>query len=122
MIERTNNDLEGFFRGIKQGERKRSGRKVLTQDFEQLPANAAYAENLRYDDYVAIVCGSLDKLAEAFARLDASNRSRSFMSQNRQADADVVSASLPLDDRKIVRTAEMKRRIYAAANSRAPRL
>jgi hypothetical protein len=122
VIERTNNDLEGFFHGIKQGERKRSGRKVLTQDFEQLPANAVYAENLRHDDYVAIVCGSLDKLPEAFARLDASSRSRSSVSRNQQGDADIVSASLPLDDRKIVRTEEMKRRIYAAANSRAPRL
>ena len=41
LVGRTNNLHEGFFRGGKQGERRRSGRKKLTQDLEQLPADAA---------------------------------------------------------------------------------
>jgi hypothetical protein len=35
-----------------------------------MPAEAALVRNLERDDYVAIVCGSLDRLAEAFAELD----------------------------------------------------
>src|SRR2546429_679572 len=39
---------------------------------------SALAQNLRHADYVHLVCGSLDRLAEAFAQLDAANRSRSI--------------------------------------------
>jgi hypothetical protein len=37
LVDRTNNVLEGLFHVIKHGERRRSGRKVLSQDFDQLP-------------------------------------------------------------------------------------
>jgi hypothetical protein len=74
LVDRTNNALEGFFRKIKQGERRRSGRKVLSYDFEQLPAGAALVANLARPDYVEILCGSLDRLPEAFAQLNAQQR------------------------------------------------
>ena len=61
---------------MKHSERRRSGRKNLTQDLEHLPAAAAIAYNLKDPDYVTIVCGSLDKLAEAFAKLDQEEQSR----------------------------------------------
>ena len=41
LVDRTNNALESFFRRMKQGERRRSGRKVLTYDFEQMPGREA---------------------------------------------------------------------------------
>ena len=78
LVARTNNELESLFHAMKHGERRRSGRKILTQDFEALPPAAALAQNLRHADYVHLVCGSLDRLAEAFAQLDAANRSRSI--------------------------------------------
>src|SRR5256885_12413034 len=34
LVARTNNGLESLFHTIKHGERRRSGRKILTQDFE----------------------------------------------------------------------------------------
>lgn len=126
LVDRTNNCLEGFFHDIKHAERRRSGRKILTQDLEQLPPAAALAANLRCGDYVIILCGSLDKLPQAFAELDASNPRRSSVLVNVAAraddasDCDVVSASLPSADRKLVRTEEMGTRIQAAARSRAP--
>ena len=70
-MARTNNRLESLFHTIKHGERRRSGRKILTQDFEILPPAAALATNLHHADYVSLVCGSLDRLPEAFAALDA---------------------------------------------------
>lgn len=126
LVDRTNNLLEGFFRGGKQGERRRSGRKKLTQDLEQLPAGAALAANLNKPDYVEIVCGTLDDLPRAFARLDAKDPRKALPARVRGesnlGDNDVVSSSTSTNDRKFVRTDAMKNRIRRAARRRAPRL
>lgn len=114
LVDRTNDILESLFHSIKHGERRRSGRKFLTQDFETLPPAAALAQNLRCADYVSIVCGSLDGLPEAFAQLDATNRSRSIaagMAHNTVTE----TASLSTIDKRIVRQPAMADRIIAAA-------
>ena len=127
VVERTNNLEENFFRDMKHRERRRSGRKVLTQDFERLPPAAALVPNLEKPDYVAILCGSLEALPAAFAELDALRREakRSGRPIDPPATASlrpvVESASLPAADRRIVRSDAMNRRIRAAAKSRAPR-
>jgi hypothetical protein len=122
LVARTNNDLEGFFRNLKHGDRRRSGRKILTQDLEQMPAGAALAMNLTCPDYVQIVCGSLDQLPAAFAELDARGQGPTRRRTGDTAETDhTVSSSLPTADKKLVRTGEMSRRIRAAAASRAPR-
>jgi hypothetical protein len=118
LVDRTNNRQEGFFRGFKHGERRRSGRKILTQDLEQIPATAALALNLRHQDYVQLLCGSLDQLPAAFARLDASG---SVLRDDDAVPPETVSRSLPTADRQIVRYTEMFTRIAAAADSRTPR-
>ncbi|MCP4654902.1 MAG: hypothetical protein GY856_05725 [bacterium] len=128
LVDRTNYVLETFNGEIKRGERRRSGRKKLTQDMEHLPAGATLAFNLRDPDYVALLCGSLDQLAAAFATLDADERERGL----RREPADpapelfapptaVATASLPREDRHLVRAEGMRQRIRAAAKSRAPR-
>jgi hypothetical protein len=127
LVERTNVLLESFWHEVKHGERRRSGRKVLSQDFEQLPAEAVLARNLTRPDYVAIVCGTLDDLPRAFAELDASERSLSLPARlrpaaSRAADGEIISASLPKADRALVRSPAMRQRIDAEARSRAPRL
>lgn len=120
VVDRTNNVLESCFRALKHGERRRSGRKILSQDFEHLPAAAALAANLNHADYVSIVCGSLDRLPEAFAKLDARSRKNSpsptVLSSSRTGGAE--TASLSTADRQTVRTKEMTSRIIAAAKSR----
>lgn len=124
-VERTNVILESFWHEMKHGERRRSGRKVLTQDFEQLPAGAALARNLTRPDYVTVVAGTLDDLPRAFAMLDADDRSRSLPVRLRDAalpdSSEIVSSSLPKADRRLVRTIAMKERIDAEVRSRAPR-
>jgi len=117
LVDRTNNVLESFFHTMKHGERRRSGRKILTQDFERLPSAAALATNLTHADYVEIVCGSLDRLAQAFADLDAGNRSRSIAAGSKHSNTTVETASLSTLDRRLVRTAAMGDRIIAAAQS-----
>ncbi len=128
LVERTNYLLENLNHDIKHGERRRSGRKKLTQDLENLPAGAALAFNLRDPDYVALLCGSLDQLAAAFAALDADERARQLMGQPTKpapalfaSPTAIATASLPKEDRPFVRAKGMGRRLQAAANSRAPR-
>ena len=127
LVFRTNFPAENFFGEFKHDERRRSGRKNLTQDLEQLPAEAVLVYNLEHADYVTHVCGSLDRLAEAFACLDHDRhekRLKGLPSDDRQQDLQselqLTSASLSTADRRVVRTEEMDRRIVAAAGSRAP--
>ncbi|MCP4607425.1 MAG: hypothetical protein GY845_01740 [Planctomycetes bacterium] len=127
LLARTNELLENFFKEIKHSERRRSGRKNLTQDLEHLPASAALAYNLKDADYVRIVCGSLDNLAETFAQLDQEEQRRrqNGLASTENKDLERVlqlsTSSLSTADRRIVRTDAMNRRIEIAAKSRAPR-
>ncbi len=128
LVSRTNNELENFNRALKQGERRRSGRKTLSADFEHLPSEAALARNLLRPDYVEILCGSLDQLHHAFADLDADKRRRNLVAehssppQSHSATPEIASTSLPKEDRRLVRSEATGNRIFAAAHSRAPRV
>jgi hypothetical protein len=129
LVDRTNNVIEGRFGKIKHGERRRCGRKNLARDFEHLPAAAVLATNLVYPDYVTALCGSLDDLPRAFARIDAdrtaSRLSRppgSELPQPQYMPVPIASASLPKEDRVIVRSELLQACIEAAAASRAPRV
>jgi hypothetical protein len=127
LVSRTNFLLENRFKHMKHGERRRSGRRILTQDLEHLPVESALAYNLERDDYVNIVCGSLDRLSEAFAQMDQEEETQRLMG-NSASDTDdlgkvlqISTASLSTPDRRVVRTKNMDYRIRAAAGSRAPR-
>ena len=118
MVHRTNNVLESRFHALKHGERRRSGRKILTQDFERLPPAAALAANLKHADYVSILCGSLDRLPEAFARLDGrvQRKAKPPVSITGKS-VDAETASLSSADRKLVRTDGMTKRVIDAAQA-----
>ena len=74
IIDRTNIIAEGYFNELKHKERLCHGRKVLGQDMENFPPGAALVSNLKYPDFVPIVCGgSLDKLPAIFAEFNAKN-------------------------------------------------
>jgi hypothetical protein len=115
LVARTNNGLESLFHTIKHGERRRSGRKILTQDFEILPPAAVLATNLHHADYVTLVCGSLDRLPEAFATLDATHRSRSIAVGAKQNITTAETASLSTIDKRFVRRQIFEEYILSAA-------
>ena len=122
LVDRTNNILEGFFGNMKHHERRRSGRKILSQDFESLPSAAALVYNLNLPDYVAVLCGSLALLHKAFAQLDVEKRIEQLAGkqlENPEIPV-IVSSSLPLVDRRIIRSDEMKNLMLAAAGSQKP--
>ncbi len=115
LVDRTNNILEGFFHGMKHGERRRSGRKILTQDFERLPPAAALALNLTCSDYVEIVCGTIENLPQAFSKLDEGNRRRSLPARSEKESPNVAeTASMTLADKRLIRSEQMEKRIAAA--------
>ena len=124
LVDRTNNILEGFFGNMKHNERRRSGRKILSQDFESLPAAAALVYNLNQTDYVEALCESSVLLAKAFAELDVEKRikkltGKQFANTDSNANIPVIaSASLPLADRRIIRSDEMRILMLSAAESR----
>lgn len=123
LVARTNLALEGFFGVMAHAERRRSGRKNLGQDLENLSGGAPLAHNLTCPDYVDIVCGSLDNLPKAFAQLDSADRRFALPVRKDTASeefSDVVSSSLPRADRIIVRSDRFEHRIHEAASSRAP--
>ena len=115
LVARTNNDLESVFHSLKHGERRRSGRKTLTQDLEVLPPAAALATNLLHPDYVHLMCGSLEHLAEAFAGLDVSHRSCSIAAGTPSNSMTVESASLSTIDKRLVRRPVFEDRVLAAS-------
>ena len=86
------------------------------------------AFNLNDNDYVRLLCGSLDQIPSAFAALDREQRDRDLLGLETEPAPDLfapptatATASLPKEDRRLVRGKGMQRRILAAANSRAPR-
>lgn len=123
LVDRTNNALEeGLFHPLKHGERRRSGRKVLTQDFENLPSGAVLSRNLHCEDYIEIVCGSLDRLASAFAALDAEKRRLVLAGQLQGSNTNrtlprphLASASLSKADKRLVRVQAMQDRLRQVA-------
>ena len=70
IVERTNNVEEHLFGRCKQLLRRRVGRAHLARDLEQQPPQVALVDNLRHPGYVRIICGSIDNLPTAFAKLD----------------------------------------------------
>ncbi|HEY6767345.1 MAG TPA: hypothetical protein VI386_21510 [Candidatus Sulfotelmatobacter sp.] len=115
LVARTNNLAENEFHTVKHGERRRSGRKKLTQDFEMLPAAAVLAGNLRHPDYVSLVCGSLDRLPQAFAQLDVGDRSISIAAKASPELTKTETASLSTADKKFIRQPLFQNRILVAA-------
>jgi hypothetical protein len=66
-VNRTNNPAEHFFSRQNQAMRRRTGRKNLGRDLEDLPAEAALVHNLQQPSYVRVVIGSIDQLPARFA-------------------------------------------------------
>ena len=125
IAERTNVPIEHYIHEFKHGERRRSGRKNLAHDMEQIEGTALLVKNLKDQDYMNILCEGHD-LAHAFAKLDAEDRSRSIpvkdAEQKQKQQAEVANASLPKADKNIVRLDAMRHRIFGESRRRAPML
>lgn len=74
IVDRTNNIPEHLFGYAKQLLRRRVGRAKLARDLQQQPAQVALVANLHYQDYMRVLCGSLENLPSVFAELDNQTR------------------------------------------------
>ncbi len=116
IVCRTNNCLENFNGRLKQEERKRSGRKVLTKDFEDLPEGAPLVKNLKNTDYVKILCGSFENLPAAIAKLDCDERVKRNLNPTQLIKVkSSTTASLPKEDRQFIRKINIAQLIQNAA-------
>jgi len=130
LVQRTNLPAEGFFSGFKRGIRRQTGKKILTQELESTPPESALVSNLKDPQYVQILCGSIEKLPEAFAELDRDEDLRlaklKLESDERQRTpkenkSKIETASLSRSDKNFVRKPSLKTKILNAASIRAPR-
>jgi hypothetical protein len=128
LVDRTNNLAESFFHAMKRGERRRSGRKNLAQDFERLPPESALVQNFKCTDYVEIVCGSLHRLPRVFADMDATERHKSADRPKtthptlRNSMPMIETGSLPTLDRCLIRSEALRHRIDDIIWSKPPRV
>ncbi|MCK4626792.1 MAG: hypothetical protein KAV00_15885 [Phycisphaerae bacterium] len=100
VADRTNNVPEHFFAQGKENLRRRLGKAHLGRDLEDQPAQAALVANLRHDDYVRVLCGSLDNLANAFADLDQKALSEATPLARESRDSDIKSRIRALLDQE----------------------
>ena len=115
---------------MKRGERRRSGRKNLAQDFERLPPESALVQNFKCTDYVETVCGSLDRLPRVFADMDATERRKSAGQRkptqptlpNSTPMPIIETGSLPTLDRCLIRSEALRLRIDDIIWSKPPRV
>ena len=117
MADRTNNILEFWFGSLKHGERRRSGRKVLTQNFERLIPSAALAVNLGRPDYVEILCGLLAILPTARPFPSSTRQIARNPPVTKKTGTSPETASLSMRDRHLIRMPALERIIEAIAPS-----
>lgn len=76
---------------------------------------------------MTIVCGSIDRLPEAFAQLDREDREKKLRGELRVEISNlgevfqIATSSLPSADRQVVRTDRMGQKMNLVARSRAPK-
>lgn len=123
IVGRTNNEIENFNGGLKRDERKRSGRKVLSKDFEDLPDGVPLIKNLKKPDYVKILCGSLDNLPDAIAKIDHTERAKKYTKKTQSINTKLSpTTSLPKSDRQFIRKINIAEFIQNVAAQNVPKI
>jgi len=130
IVGRTNNEIENFNGGLKRDERMRSGRKVLAKDFEDLPDGVPLVKNLKKPDYVEILCGSLDNLPAAIAKIDHTEKAKKYEKNTQSINTESPvppsntelspTTSMPKSDRQFIRKINIAKFIENVAAQNAP--
>ena len=69
--QRTNNILERFFRSIRYGYRRKSGKNSLSKTLKAMLADTPLVKNLNNPEYLKIILNGKATLEERFAEIDA---------------------------------------------------
>ena len=117
LVDRTNNALESFFHKMKHGERRRSGHKILTRDFENIKPAAALAMNLADPGYIQTVCGSIENLPLLFSEIDQKQKVASRQASDQYDTFEYAyDKILSRSDKSFVRKESVNLWLLAAAN------
>ena len=76
--QRTNNILERFFRGIRYGYRRKSGKNSLSKTLKAMLADTPLVKNLDNPEYLKIILNGKATLEERFAEIDAKTVRQEF--------------------------------------------
>lgn len=68
--QRTNNILEQFFRGVRRGQRRKTGNNSLRPMLQAMLADTPLVKNLDNDEYMKIILNGKANLEESFADLE----------------------------------------------------
>ncbi len=68
--QRTNNCSEQNFRGMRRGERRRTGNNSMKKRFQTMIAETPLVKNLENPEYMKILLQDKKSLAECFAKID----------------------------------------------------
>lgn len=68
--QRTNNIMEQFFRGIRRGQRRKTGNNSIRQMLQSMLADTPLVKNLDNKRYMAMLLGQKKNIEELFADLD----------------------------------------------------
>ena len=88
-----------------------------------MPAEGALVQNFKYADYVEIVCGSLERLPHALADMDVAERLKSTSRPKTiqpNSTPMIETGSMPILDRQLIRSEELRRRIDDIIRSKPP--
>ena len=69
--QRTNNILEQFFRGVRRGQRRKTGNDSMCRVLQTMLADTPLVKNLDNPEYMDILLDGKDNLEELFAELEA---------------------------------------------------
>jgi hypothetical protein len=69
--QRTNNILERFFRDIKRGHRRKTGKNSISKRLKAMLADTPLVKNIENEEYLTIVLNGKASLAELFSEIDA---------------------------------------------------
>ena len=69
--QRTNNDMERFFRNMKRGHCQKTGTSKMSRALRTILADTPLVYNLKNEEYLSIILDGHSTLAERFAEIDA---------------------------------------------------
>jgi hypothetical protein len=99
--QRTNNILERFFREIKRGHRRKTGRNSMSKKLKTMLADTPLVKNLENEEYLKIILNGKACLAELFSEIDA----KTVREKLRESQDD--SEKIPTKIRGMVKKADL---------------
>lgn len=98
------------------------GRKILTQDFENIPPAATLVMNYTQPDYIKTTCSTLDNLPLCFSRIDREQREQLLYTKRDPFKFSILDNSadqLSISDKMFVRKETVCDWICAAAEGKS---